>query len=64
MRSKDCGIDFEAYVKRHGEHGVQAIIEGYERREGLTCRDGLPLEDRWKTLIWGRQIPATLHEAA
>ena len=63
MRGKDKGIDFEDYVKRHGEHGVQALIEGYEKREGILCRNGVPLEERWKTLIRG-QVPAALREAA
>jgi hypothetical protein len=43
--------DFETYVARHGEFGVQAIIENIERKEGIRHADVLPLEQRWNTLM-------------
>jgi hypothetical protein len=43
--------DFEQYVARHGEFGVQAIIERLERYEGIRSRIGVPLEERWAFLM-------------
>lgn len=48
--------DFHRYVARHGEHGVQAIIERLERNEGIRANILLPLEDRWNALM---QIPSS-----
>ena len=45
-------LDFNTYVSRHGEFGVQAIIERLERYEGI--RSGLlvsSLEERWNALM-------------
>jgi len=44
-------LDFDKYVARHGEFGVQAIIERLERYEGIHGRIGTPLEDRWNELM-------------
>ena len=44
-------LDFNAYMLRHGEFGVQAIIERIERNEGIRARATLPLEDRWNALM-------------
>lgn len=44
-------VDFEDCVSRYGEFGVQAIIEGLERREGIPIKIGSPLEERWNALI-------------
>jgi hypothetical protein len=43
--------NFEQYVARHGEFGVQAIIERLERYEGIHSRIGTPLEERWASLM-------------
>jgi hypothetical protein len=43
-------LDFNSFVGRHGEHGVQAIIEGIERREGIRF-GGVSLEERWNTVM-------------
>ena len=44
-------LDFEMYVARHGEFGVQAIVETIERKEGIRYADVLPLEQRWNALM-------------
>jgi hypothetical protein len=44
-------IDFEKYVARHGEFGVQAIVENIERKEGIRYTDVIPLEQRWNALM-------------
>jgi len=47
---------FEQYVKRHGEFGVQAIIELIERQEGIQRPIGTSLEDRWDMLMQGYPV--------
>lgn len=44
-------LDFNTYIARHGEDGVQAIIERIERVEGIRSRVLLPLEVRWNALM-------------
>lgn len=44
-------LDFDKYVARHGEIGVQAIIEQFERYEGIRNNYGTSLEDRWIRFI-------------
>ena len=44
-------LDFEQYVARHGEFGVQAIIERLERYEGINASIALSLEERWNVLM-------------
>ncbi len=44
-------LDFDRYVARHGEFGVQAIVETIERKEGIRHADVLPLEQRWNALM-------------
>ncbi len=43
-------LDFETYVARLGEHGVQAIVERLERYEGVKAA-AISLEDRWNALM-------------
>jgi len=53
--------DFHKYLMRHGEHGVQAIIEQIERREGIKSREGASLEDRWQALVQSAPVqPSSL----
>ena len=49
-------LDFNTYVARHGECGVQSLIEMMERREGIrtSAEIPLPLEDRWNAIM---QLP-------
>jgi hypothetical protein len=44
-------LNFETYVARHGEFGVQAIIERWERYEGIRANINTPLEARWAAFI-------------
>jgi hypothetical protein len=44
-------LDFEKYVARHGEFGVQAIVETIERNEGIRDAAVLSLEERWNVLM-------------
>lgn len=38
---------FETVTARHGEHGVQAILENWERYVGLRPDHHMTLEERW-----------------
>lgn len=42
---------FYEYMMRHGEFGVQAIVELIERNEGIRRNSPLPLEDRWNAVM-------------
>lgn len=44
-------LDFDSYISRHGEHGVQAILERIERAEGLRFCVSTSLEARWKAVM-------------
>jgi hypothetical protein len=50
--------NFENFVARHGEFGVQAIIERIERYEGLASARGTSLEDRWNVLMGADRVEA------
>jgi hypothetical protein len=56
--------DFNRYVTRHGEIGLQALIEGMERREGLKVDDRTPLEIRWNALMQGSPVCQQPHRVA
>jgi hypothetical protein len=43
--------NFETYLARHGEFGVQAIVERLERYEGICSCVAISLEDRWNALM-------------
>lgn len=51
---------FDILVARHGEFGVQAIIERLERYEGIHSRIGTPLEERWNDLMKSSPAPQQL----
>jgi hypothetical protein len=46
-------LDFNMYLARHGEVGVQTIIEQIERREGIasSVETALTLEERWNAVM-------------
>lgn len=44
-------IDFDKYLMKYGEYGVQDIIERLERAEGVKSKLGTTLEDRWNFLM-------------
>ncbi|MFY9288432.1 MAG: hypothetical protein WAO98_08010 [Alphaproteobacteria bacterium] len=43
--------DFDSYLMRHSEFGVQALIERLERYEGIRTNISVSLEDRWNHLM-------------
>jgi hypothetical protein len=55
--------NFETYMNRHGEFGVQALIERLERYEGIhpNLSFNHSLEARWNALMVG---PNTQRAAA
>lgn len=50
-------LDFDAYLSRHGEFGVQAIIERIERAEGIRACISVSLEDRWNAIMGNDNTP-------
>ena len=49
-------LDFQLYMMRYGEFGVQALIERLERYEGIRA-SGEPLEERWNALMQNYPMP-------
>jgi hypothetical protein len=43
--------NFENFIARHGECGVQAILEQIERCEAVWPAVGSSVEERWKILV-------------
>ncbi len=44
-------MNYEKFIARHGEYGVQAIVERIERYDGVKANDNLTLEQRWNALM-------------
>lgn len=44
-------LDFNQFVSRHGEFGVQAILERLERYEGVRHNEPLDLQTRWNAIM-------------
>lgn len=42
--------EYNQFMMRHGEYGVQDLIERLERYEGVVANSTLPLEQRWMAL--------------
>ncbi len=42
---------FEAILMKHGEHGVQSILENWERFSGVRYEEPQPLMRRWQLFI-------------
>ncbi len=42
---------FDTIVSRHGEHGVQAILENWERHQGISPDYMTSLEARWNNFL-------------
>ena len=54
-------LDFQTYLMRHGEHGVQAILETIEQNEKIRHAEILSLEIRWeKVMNAPARIPSAL----
>jgi len=45
--------EFEKFLDRHGEIGVQAILEKWEQREGVRFDNVVPLAHRWAVFYQG-----------
>jgi hypothetical protein len=43
--------NFDDFVVRHGEFGVQALVERIERYEGIRPIYGASLEERWNAVM-------------
>jgi hypothetical protein len=46
-------LNFETYISRHGEFGAQAILERWERYQGIRVSTETPLEVRWHVFMGG-----------
>lgn len=51
-------MQFETFMSRHGEQGVQAILENWERYRGIRRSDPMPLERRWEIFMRETSEPA------
>ena len=43
--------NYDSFVARHGELGVQALLERIERYEGVRSAADASLEERWEALV-------------
>ena len=57
-------LDFDAYVSRLGEPGVQAIVERLERSEGIRAAGAISLQDRWNAVMGNDYKPGHQHRFA
>lgn len=44
-------LDFDKYLMRYGEFGVQYLIEQMERAHSIATNTKIPLEQRWATIM-------------
>jgi hypothetical protein len=56
--------NYHQYLMRHGEHGVQALIERIERYEGIRANIILSLEERWAHLMQPNSMAQSQLQAA
>ncbi len=42
---------FETVLMKHGEHGIQAILENWERFSGIFHAEPMSLERRWEIFL-------------
>jgi len=49
---------FDKYMKKHGETGVQALLDNWERSVGLRYNEPVSLEERWSVFINVTDTPA------
>ncbi len=50
---------YEQFMMRHGEHGVQDLVERLEKYEGISRKEPMALEDRWNALMQEANSSAT-----
>lgn len=53
---------FETLLMKHGEHGLQAILENWERHQGIRYTKPVSLEERWEHFL--RATDTTVRAAA
>ncbi|GEM_PF-4007193 len=46
-----CWLDFHSYLARHSEAAVLALLDDLQRREGISLREPLSLEDHWNLIM-------------
>lgn len=56
--------DYYKLMMRHGEFGVQAIVEQIERVEGIRRTTVMTLEERWAVLMRGTSPQQPFPQAA
>jgi len=49
--------DYTKFLMRHGEYGIQDLVERIERYEGIRFNDNMTLEDRWNALMRSASLP-------
>lgn len=48
---------YETFMSRHGEQGVQAILENWERFNSISYKRPVALEKRWEVFIRETSFP-------
>lgn len=48
---------FETVMMKHGEHGIQAILENWESYHRVRHSQILTLEERWEHFIRATDVP-------
>ena len=52
--------DYYKFLMRHGEHGVQDLIERLERYEGIKSAAQASLEQRWLIVMLVTNQPSSI----
>jgi len=56
--------EFEQLISKHGETGVQAFVEMWERNNNIRHQDCIPLEDRWLFFVSKTEVYVALDAVA
>lgn len=56
--------EFNQLIERHGETGVQAFIDMWERNNNVRHQDCIPLEDRWVFFVSQTEVYVALAAVA
>ena len=51
---------FENIMMKHGEHGLQAILENWERHYRVSHPRPMTLEERWDHFIRATEFPTAV----
>lgn len=44
-------LDYQEFMMRHGECGIQDLVERMERNNGIVANANVPLEERWEAVM-------------